>query len=151
MRARKVSDTAATPIQLSLRVRHPAIDPEHISRALGMQPEHSFKAGDARPGRSSSRVATQHLQTYWLAPIGPEALSAAPRDLGIRATEGVLLQFLQHLRAQHSFLQKIQAEEGDIALIMVVERESAADFTLPVSIARLLVELSISIEFKFDS
>jgi hypothetical protein len=34
---------------------------------------------------------------------------------------------------------------------MVIERVSTADFTLPVTLARLLVDLGISIEFKFDS
>ena len=72
-------------------------------------------------------------------------------NLRTRGIEGVLFPFLQRLSAQHSFLQKIQAEGGDVALILVIERESAADFTLPVGVARLLVQLGISIEFNFDS
>jgi hypothetical protein len=37
MQARKLSDTRATPIQLSLRIRHPAIDPETLSRTLALE------------------------------------------------------------------------------------------------------------------
>ena len=155
MEGRKLSEISATPIQLSLRVRHPDIDPQEISGALGLEPEHCFKAGDSRATRSKSRVAAQHTQTYWLAPINPETwpdtIEAAVRDLKARGTEGVLFLFLQGLNAHISFLQKIQAEGGDVALILVIERESAADFTLPVGVARLLVQLGISIEFKFDS
>lgn len=154
MGARKLSEISATPIQLSLRVRHPAIDPQEISGALGLEPEHCFKAGDSRPTRSKGAVAAQHTQTYWLAPVSPESwpdMIEPAGNLRTRGIEGVLFPFLQRLSAQHSFLQKIQAEGGDVALILVIERESAADFTLPVGVARLLVQLGISIEFNFDS
>ncbi|MEP6547590.1 MAG: hypothetical protein ABJD53_08985 [Gammaproteobacteria bacterium] len=179
MQARKLSETSATRIQLSLRVRHPAIDPEEISEALGLEPEHCFKAGDSRPTRSKGRIAAHHTQTYWLAPVSAESwpdpiepkflaalaeksparqgavsaevVQAANVDFRSRGIEAVLFLFLQRLNARHSFLQKIQAEGGDVALILVIERESAADFTLPVGVARLLVQLGISIEFKFDS
>jgi hypothetical protein len=179
MEAREVSEPAPTPIQMSLRIRHPAIDPAEISKALGLEPEHCFKAGDTRSARAKSGHAGRHTQTYWLAPVTAEAwpdpiepaflaaivargpkpnyavstqdLQATTRDLRSRSVEGLLLHFLQRLNAHHSFLQRIQAEGGDVSLIMVVERESAADFTLPVMLIRLFVQLGISIEFKFDS
>ena len=123
------------------------------------------------------RRSTRRL--YWLAPISPEswpdpigpeflaaiaekhparqgavsaeALQAVSTELRSRGIEAVLFLFLQRLNAHLPFLQKIQAEGGDVALILVIERESAADFTLPVGVARLLVQLGISIEFNFDS
>jgi len=83
--------------------------------------------------------------------VSTEVLQTAARNLRTRGIEGVLLLFLQRLNAQHSFLQKLQAEGGDVALILVIVRESADDFTLPVGVARLLVQLGISVEFNFDS
>jgi hypothetical protein len=179
MQARKVPEPAATPIQLSLRIRHPDIDPGEISTSLGLTPEHCFKAGDSRSARAGSRTTGHHSQTYWLAPITPEALpdaleptflaaiaarnldrsvAATAQDLQeattkvrFRSIETLVLYFLQRLIAKQSFLQKIQAEDGDVSLIMVIERASAGDFTLPVALARLLVQLGISIEFNFDS
>jgi hypothetical protein len=179
MEARQQSEAAPTPIQLSLRVRHPAIDPEEISRALGLEPEHCFKAGDSRVARSASRITGRHTQTYWLAPISAESwadpvepvfsagavpkdptghfavtaedLQVASRNVSSRSVESLLLHFLQRLNARHAFLQRIQSEAGDVSLIMAIERESAADFTLPISVARLLVQLGISVEFRFDS
>jgi hypothetical protein len=179
MEAQKISEPASTPIQLSLRIRHPAIDPVEISTSLGLEPEHCFKAGDSRSARARGRSAGRHTQTYWLAPVtaeswpdpiepaflaaivarGPERnfavtaqdLQAATRDLRSRSVEVLLLHFLQRLNAHHSFLQRIQSEGGDVSLIIVMERESAADFTLPVALARLMVQLGVSIEVKFDS
>jgi len=35
---------------LSLRIRHPGIDPAEISSALGIEPQHTWKAGEPRRG-----------------------------------------------------------------------------------------------------
>lgn len=180
MEARRLSETAAAPIQLLLRIRHPAIDPEEISATLDLEPEHCFKAGDSRAARAEGLFSGRHTQSYWLAPVSDEvwadpieptflaAIAArdpnrvfapsaenlqatASRNLRSRGIEGLLLVFLHRLNARHSFLQRIQTEGGDATLIIAMERESAADFTLPVAVAGLLVHLGISIEFKFDT
>jgi hypothetical protein len=169
MAARKSPETAPTPIQLSLRIRHPSIDPKKITAALGFEPEHCFKAGDPRSSRSGGSPASagRHTETYWLGGISPdlwadpifaalpaasdERLQAVAREMRSRGVDAVLLLFLQRLGARHSFLQTIQSSGGDVSLILGLERESATDFTLPVSVARLLVQLGISIEFRFDS
>jgi hypothetical protein len=179
MQARKAAETAATPVQLSLRIRHPSIDPEEISSSLELTPEHCFKAGAPRKAGTGGRTTGRHTQTYWLAPITPESwpdpiepeflaaiagknlgpnapqavegLQAASRNIRSRSVDGLLLFFLHRLNSRHAFLQRIQSDGGDVSVIMVVERESAADFTLPVSVARLLAQLGISIEFNFDS
>jgi len=178
MEARKLSASDPPPIELSLRIRHPAIDPKEITDTLGLEPEHCFKAGDSRTSRGS-RVSGQHTQSYWLAPISPDSVWADPIEpeflgeiaakganrqaavsvqrlqavapyIRSRSVEGLLLLFLHRLNARHSYLQSIQAGGGDVSLIIAVDRESAADFTLPVNLARLLVQLGISIEFRFD-
>jgi hypothetical protein len=162
MQARKQSEPAATSVQLSLRIRHPDIDPGEISTSLGLTPEHCFKAGDSRSARAGSRITGHHTQTYWLAPVTAESwpdpieptfldVQAATKNLRSRSVEALLLHFLQRLTAKQPFLQRIQTEGGDVSLIMVIERESAGDFALPITLARLLVQLGISIEFNFDS
>jgi hypothetical protein len=177
MEARERSEAKVTPIQLSLRIRHPAIDPEEISGALELVPEHCFKAGDSRTPRAAGHDAGHHTQTYWLAPVTGEpwsdpiepaflaAIAArdpgrnvaltqedwrqAGQDLRARSVEVVLLHFLRRLCARNTFLQRVQSEGGEVALIMLIERDSTADFTLPLSVTRLLVQLGISIEFRF--
>lgn len=174
-----MSASTTAPIQLSLRVRHPSMDPEEISAALEREPEHCFRAGDFRNARAGGQSPGQHTQSYWLAPVTAESwnvpiepeflaaiaekhsdrilgasaedLQAATRNLRSRSVESVLLHFLQRLSSHQPFLQRIRSEGGDVSLLMLVERESVSDFTLPVSIARLLVSLGIEVEFKFDS
>ena len=174
-----MSASITVPIQISLRVRHPSMDPEHISAALELKPEHCFRAGDFRSMRAAGQNPGQHTQSYWLAPVSAESsadaiepeflatiaekhlgrtlgasaedLQAATRNLRSRSVESVLLHFLQRLSSRQPFLQRIRSEGGDVSLLMLVERESVTDFTLPVSIARLLANLGVEVEFKFDT
>jgi len=177
MQARNLS--RASPIQYSLRIRHPHIDPKSISTRLGLPAEHCFKAGDPRPARARGGRQAEHTQTYWLAPLTTESwgnpldpkflsaiaarnagretvvsaklLQAASRDLTFWGIEAVLLYFLRRLSEQQPFLLEIQSEGGDVSILLILKRDSAADFTLPPSVARMLAQLGIAIEFIFDS
>jgi len=177
MEARKLAEAKAAPIQLSIRIRHPSIDPREISAALNLEPEHFFKAGEARTPRAKGQMAGRHTQSYWLAPVTaktwseqlePSFLAAiAARNPGWKSTlpedewrkviqglrdenaEGVLLYFLMRLNSHQAFLQRIQADGGDVSLILLIERESAADFTLPPSVLGQLAQLGVSIDFRF--
>jgi hypothetical protein len=84
----QLSEESATPIQLSLRVRHPSIAPDEITTALGVSPEHCFRAGDSRAGHAQGRGSARHAQTYWLAIVTAEswADSIDPAFLSVIAT-----------------------------------------------------------------
>jgi hypothetical protein len=157
---------------VSLRIRHPTIDPAEISAAIGVRPEHCFKSGEPARGRQGL-----HTQTYWLAHIAPaswpepvdpsfletiaarypgRALAAdgfrkAAQGAGLSGVEMVLFYGLQRLNARQAFLERIQSEGGDACLLLSMEHGGGIDFALPVGILRLLVKLGITLEFKFDS
>ena len=67
MQVSKRSSGHATPYQLSLHVRHPSVDPEEISRELGLEAAESFRAGAPRHSRSGVAATTVHPETYWVA------------------------------------------------------------------------------------
>jgi hypothetical protein len=174
MEAHQLSDELVAPVQVSLRIRHPTIDPGEISAAIGVSPEHCFKSGDPAQGRRGL-----HTQTYWLAIIAPgswpepvdpnflETLAArysgrgvnasaetfrkAVQSARLRSVEMMLYYGLQRLQARRAFLERLQSEGGDVSLLLSAERGSAADFTLSVGMSRELVKLGITLEFKFDS
>jgi hypothetical protein len=178
MEARQASEERIGPVQLSLRIRHPAMDPNEISTAIGVEPEHCFKAGDARTSSSQGRRTGLHSQSYWLAPITAESwaepdpaflsviagrysghdlatseehLRKAAQSLTSRSVEANLFYCLQRLNTRHAFLERIQSEGGDVSLLLGLAHDSATDFTLPVATSRLLVKLGISLEFKFEA
>jgi hypothetical protein len=76
MPVRKRSSAHATPYQLSLHVRHPSVDPEEVSRELGLEATESFRAGDPRHSRSGVAATAVHVETYWVAVLDPMVWSA---------------------------------------------------------------------------
>jgi hypothetical protein len=176
MEARQLSEESIGPVRLSLRIRHPAMDPGEISTAMGVEPEHCFKAGDPRTGPAQERRTGKHSQSYWLAPVtaeswaepmdpaflsaiaapgrdlslSPESLGKATQNLRSRSVETILFHCLRRLNTHQAFLQRVQSEGGDVALLFGMAHDSAADFTLPVEMSRLIVKLGISLEFKFE-
>jgi hypothetical protein len=118
MKARQLPQPKITPNQLSLRFRHPSIDPETISATLRLKPEHCFKAGEARTLRADDGRAGFHTQSYWLAPVTPNLWTGSDersaRDLRAWGVDSLLVFFLHRLSAHQSFLQQIQSEGGDV-------------------------------------
>ena len=171
MKARQLPQPKITPNQLSLRIRHPSIDPKTISATLRIEPEHCFKAGEARTTRADDGRSGFHTQSYWLAPVTPslwtspdEPMSSgglaaklaartfrAARDLRVWGVDSLLVFFLHRLSAHHRFLQQIQSGGGDISLLLSLDRETTPDFTVPLAVSRLLVQLGIVLEFSFDT
>jgi hypothetical protein len=175
MEARQVSEESIGPVRLSLRIRHPTMDPDEISTAIGVAPEHCFKAGDPRTGSAQGRRTGRHSQSYWLAPVteswaepidpaflsviaarypgqdlSTEDLRKATQNSRSRSVEAILFYCLQRLNPRQAFLQRIQSDGGDVALLLGLAHDSAADFTLPLAMSRLIVKLGISLAFKFE-
>src|SRR5262249_32845731 len=69
MEARKLGAAAESPFQLSLRIRHPSMDPAEISRELHLESVHSFRAGEPRESSSKVATASVHAESYWLASL----------------------------------------------------------------------------------
>jgi hypothetical protein len=63
-------DAAPAPaFCLSLHIRHPSLDPQHISRELECEPVEAFGAGE--PRRRPGAAAGVHGETYWAARLEP--------------------------------------------------------------------------------
>jgi hypothetical protein len=80
MRVKNRPGADAMPYQLSLHVRHPSVDPQEISRELGLEAFESFRAGEPRQSRSGLAATAVHGETYWVAVVDP-MLWSAPTSL----------------------------------------------------------------------
>jgi len=167
MEARKLSKLRAPPFQLSLRIRHPSLDPEEISRQLRMQPAHSFRAGDPRPSRSGLAPPSVHIESYWLAALNPaewptpdsgpaddplgkiarEHLGVLNRSLGLSLSMSAVRFFSRHAE----LLRGIRADGGQVSLLVTISTAEASSFSLVPEVARVFSELGIALEFEFAS
>jgi hypothetical protein len=165
MEARKLPQPRSRPFQLSLRIRHPSLDPSELSRELRIEAVHSFRAGDPRPSRSGLTPASVHTESYWLGALNPAGPGGPALSLpepfvevaGRRmwATAANSLGWALFLNARHFFtahaetLRRIRQEGGQIMLLVTLSPGEVSGFTLAPDVGRVLSELGIAIEFEF--
>jgi hypothetical protein len=93
---------------VSLRLRHPAIDPSRITQVLGIEPQHTWKAGDTRCDPTGTALRGAYRESYWMGRLMDEPELSSAR----MSVESVLLEKLTHLRRSHEFLEQFHAEGG---------------------------------------
>ena len=158
MEARRASQPSY-PFQLSLRVRHPSIDPAEISRELQLEPEHSFRAGDLRDSTRSAAVTPAHVESYWLATIDPSSLLAgtalAPKispeiqAIALAAVDSALTILITSVLRRHAeFFRRIESEGGEVRLIVALSARKTRGFTLTPHLSKALSELRIPVDFE---
>ena len=82
MEARKLRQSDSEPFQLSLRIRHPSIDPDELSREFSIEAAHCFRAGDPRLSRSG--IASVHPESYWLGALNTANWPVEVTSPGVR-------------------------------------------------------------------
>ena len=168
MEARDISRSQVAPFEISLRIRHPSIDPARISRELKVEPEHSFKAGEPRESSSGIAATSVHAESYWLGSLtgltstsslmsglnAPPSVSARRAKVMRTAAQmslGVALDtsILAFLRPHAEFIRQIQCDEGQVCLLIELSTQSLSGFTLSPQCTRVLSDLGVSLEFDF--
>jgi len=152
------------PFQLSLRVRHPSIDPAAISRELQIEPEHSFRAGEPRDPSRSLAVAPVHVDSYWLATLDLEKLLVGTPETALvheitRHTQTIATSLepaltiltASVLRRHAEFFRRIQSEGGEVRLIVAISARKTRGFTLTPHLSRALSELRIPVDFELGN
>jgi hypothetical protein len=140
--------------QLFLRIKHPVLDPDEVTEAIGLQPEHAIKAG-----RSVSRSGVErlHSESYWIAslrtlgdedptPGDPLLARMTPSQAQLlmkrfmsdmAGYDAFILLWLRRLGEQQALLKRINDEGGSVTL--VIQR---ADHDRPVSVRQSLLRLA---------
>jgi hypothetical protein len=99
---------------MSLRIRHPHTEPAEITRILGIEPQHTWRAGDPRRGSEGDALTGTHRESYWMGRLMAEP-ELASDHIGV---ESVILRTLAQLRKSSDFLEKLK-EEGGVAELHV--------------------------------
>jgi hypothetical protein len=170
MEARDLLKARPPPYQLSLRIRHPSMDPAAISHELRLVAEHSFKAGAPRKSSSGIAATAVHAESYWLATLNPTAwptalssfdmsfpgrprLALAKERMHATVSDslgmGLALCTAHFLRSHAEFVRRIQCEGGTITFIVEVAPKAINGFTLTPQTARALSDMGIAVEFEF--
>ena len=166
MQARKLAPLDLQPYQLSLRIRHPSMDPVDLSREFKIEAEHCFRAGDPRPHRGGIAPASVHAESYWLGAIEPSKwpadivsfpglarLQIVQEHLGASATNSfawaLSLCATWFLHSHAELLRRIRADGGQISLLIALATDEVGSFSLTPEASRAFGELGIALEFEF--
>jgi hypothetical protein len=130
---------------ISLRIRHPGIDPSRITEALGIEPQHTWRAGHPRRDPAGGQLEGVYHESYWMGRLMHEPqLSSAGTSV-----ESVLVQTLTQLRRAHGFLEQL-ANDGGFAELYVslfaredFRLELSADSLTALGRLRLAVALDV--------
>ena len=164
MEARKLRQPDSEPFQLSLRIRHPSLDPEELSREFSIEAVHCFRAGEPRSSRTG--IASVHPESYWLGALstanwpadatspGVLRLLASQERLGVLATRslGWAITLSTRFFSVHAeTLRRIVAESGQVSLLITAPAGDVSGFSLSPAVSRVFSELGITLEFEFTS
>jgi len=95
---------------VSLRIRHPAIDPRRITDALALEPQHTWKAGVARRDPEGGELDGGYRESYWTGRL----MDQPQLSSGQLSVESVLMQVLSHLRRAQGFLEQWYSEGASL-------------------------------------
>ena len=131
---------------MSLRIRHPRIDPAEITRALGIEAQHTWRAGDSRQGSAGNELGGTHRESYWIGRLMMKPELARDHV----SVESEIMHTLGTLRRCFDFLATLTAEGGSAELhVSLYAREEFRLEFLPESLALLgRLGLVVAIEVK---
>jgi hypothetical protein len=118
---------------VSLRIRHPRIDPATITATLGIQPQHTWRAGQPRCDPAGAELGGAHHDSYWMGRLMDEPQLSSDSV----SVEGVILKTLRQLRRAQPFLEQLRAEGGVAELF--VSLYARDDFRLELSSDSLIL------------
>jgi hypothetical protein len=106
---------------ISLRMRHPDIDPARITSALGLQPQHSWRAGEVRRDSEGDPLTGNYRESYWMCGLMPDP-KVATENIGV---ESELMQVLSSLHNSLDFLKSLNTSGGAVEVhVSVFAREA---------------------------
>lgn len=129
---------------ITLRVRHPDIDPARITAVLGIDPQASWKKGDPRIGPHGEPIPGAHRESYWTGGLMP-----APQLSSEYATiEAELLKILTRLREYYEFLIELcsNGAASELHISLFARQEFRLDFS-PSTLA-LLGRLGLAVALE---
>jgi hypothetical protein len=139
----KIGPSSDSTYAVTLRLRHPTIDPALLTTTLKLDPMHSWKAGDPRLSQTGAPLGGQHRDSYWSARLPIEMVGSAAVSL-----ETFLSAQLLQLARHRDFLTDFQAHGGEISLVVEVPALANTVLTLTSAMSRRLADLNVEVEFQ---
>ena len=128
---------------VSLRLKHPAMSPDAISRQLRRRPSRAWKAGDTRRTPTGTALPGTYRETYWYRKLTPKAnLSSKGKGL-----ESYLNQLKSRLSPHARFFRRVRSDGGSAELFIGIFGRKNYGFELPSSLLSEFGRMGLSLSF----
>jgi hypothetical protein len=145
---------------VTLRIRHPSIDPDELSRRLGIEPQHAWRAGEPRRDDDGELGSGVYRETYWVGllppgpPFGPLFGRRGPLGVGIAEhfahPQPTILFALLKMKRDAAYWRELVAQGGTIECLLQVQKAGRFDLELSHPLLLALVELRITLSVEVD-
>ena len=98
--------------RIAIRIWHPSIKPEEITRALGMQPHRFSEAGQQRKTPKGTLLEGTYRESYWSADPFDRGEYSSTDDLA----EDALAEALQVLEPHKAFVRRLRGEGARVVV-----------------------------------
>jgi hypothetical protein len=119
---------------MSLRIRHPHVEPAEVTRRLGMEPQHFWRVGEERRDAKGAALGGSYHESLWMCTLMAHPQLSSDR-IGV---ESELLHAIGLLRRSLDFLQSLRDSGGIAELHISLFARQEFRLELP---AELLVSL----------
>jgi hypothetical protein len=134
---------------MSLSIRHPNMDPTRITEALGIEPQHSWRAGEQRCDPSGTQLEGAHRDSYWRGRLIEDPRLSA----GQFSVESLLDQALSQMRRSQPLLDELHAGGGmaQLHVNLFVREDLRLDLSADVLAAFGRLGLAVALEIHLLS
>jgi hypothetical protein len=142
---------------IALRIRHPSIDPNEVTRRLGIEPQHAWRAGEPRNVDDDAGSAL-HRETYWVGLVTPPPLGPSPWgqtvDETLRRAAGLpqasLYFTLLKMKRSGGFWREFADQGGTVECLIQVHKADRFQLDLSQALLLALVELRITLSIDVE-
>lgn len=143
-----LADLGGLSFGISLRVRHPSLDPDLITTTLGLKPDHCWGCGEPRRSASGAKLGGTHRETYWSATLPSDGFGVPLPSRLYLEPAGMLARHVLQLKRHRPFFEQLRSAGGDASLMMELAPGAETTLRLDAAILRQLAELGLAVELE---
>lgn len=152
---------SSADFSITLRLRHPHIDPAELTNHLGIEPQHSWRAGEPRRLETGELDRGVYRETYWvgllqtvpameawLGRLDPRPAGAT--SIGEVAPQTMLFFTLLKMKRATAFWRSFTAQGGSIHCLLQVHQPERFQLDFPPALFAIFVDLKIGLSIEVD-
>jgi hypothetical protein len=136
---------------VSVRIRHPNADPADLTRHIGLEPQHCWRAGDRRPATADGSSSDTYRETYWLAQLSLPSSEALSEPAATLSLERMLALTMYQFDRCPTFWRRFIAQGGSAEFLVEVYGRDGFNLELSHATVAKMARLGMAISVSMHS